>query len=536
MKKSLLFCLMAVVALFFAACGNNPEKNSKGTILLGWCTNDIDGTVGPNGNTTLKACVQIPDTQWVNKGTKITGIRIGLGDGTISNGQIWLSYEKESDPFYTQDFTYQGSGWQYIELNTPYKFESGKSVWIGYTVESGDYVIGYSVASNKNKLTDQIWIGSKWYRLGDAGVTGRLSIQAIVAGGDYSDMAQCDLVVSDLDYEAYVQQSATQTISGVVTNYGVLPVNGATLTFTDGTNSKTITIDEQMPNGKPIRFKFDNLTAGSGESEFTISASCDEQTTPSTTKGTQLFYNQSTPRKVLIEQFTGASCPNCPGGEETLTNSIASITDQVCWITHHVGYYEDDYTVSASKEYTWFYGTSGTYAPACMLDRTNPTAFGFSSDYPVFHPGYTTATMFNKYLAVPAFVSVNVSCSLAADSILSVTVSGEFLATLTGARMNVFLIQNHIYGYQSSGGDKYDHNHTVRARMTAAWGDEIEVNADGTYSMTFSYRIPENIRGTQNVDVPTDIDNMQVVAFVSRYTSSDRNNSQVFNCNIADVR
>lgn len=533
MKKSLFFCLLAVVALFFASCGNGPQNKDKGTILLGWCNNTIEDGVGNSSNNTFKACIQLADTQWVDKATKIVGVRVGLM-GEVSNCKVWLSYEKEGTPFYSQDFTFQGKGWQYIELNTPYTLESGKPVWIGYTVEGAGYIIGYNTAKNKNQLSDQIAIGDKWYRLGDAGITGRVSIQAIATGGDYSAMKQCNIQVSELEYDQYVQKSANNKVTGVITNYGVAPVKGATVTFKDGSNSKTITIDEEMPNGKPVHFTFDGLTAGTGESTFTIEAGVDGDM--NTVSGKQMFYNESAPRKVLIEQFTGTSCPNCPAGEQTLRNSIASIQDKVTWITHHVGYYEDDYTVAASKEYTWFYGTGGTYAPACMLDRTNPTAFGFNSEYPIFHPGNTTAAMFNKFLNVPAFVSVNVACQLATDSTLTVTVSGDFLAEMSGARMNVFLIQNHIIGYQSNGGANYDHDHTVRARMTSAWGDAMTANADGSYSMTFTYKIPAAITGTKGMPVDTDLANMQVVAFVSNYTSSDRNASQVLNSNIANVQ
>ncbi len=534
MKKSLFFSLLAVVALFFVSCGPGPRQDdSKGTILLGWCNNAIEDGVGNSSNNTFKACIQLADTQWVGKAKKIVGVRCGIM-GPVSNCKVWLSYDKAGEPFYTQDFTFQGEGWQYIELDQPYTLEEGKPVWIGYTVEGAGYIIGYNTAKNKNQLSDQIAIGDQWYRLGDAGITGRVSIQAIATGGDYSAMRQCDIVVSDLDYDQYVQQSAKNKVSGVITNYGVATIEGATVTFKDGANSKTITISEKMPNGKPIRFSFDDLTANTGESTFTIEAGVEGDM--NTVSGQQIFYNEAAPRKVLIEQFTGASCPNCPAGEQTLHNSIANITDKVVWITHHVGYYEDDYTVAGSKEYTWFYGTGGTYAPACMPDRTNPTAFGFNSEYPIFHPGNTTAAMFNKFLNVPSFVSVNVACQLAQDNTLTVTVTGEFLAELSDARMNVFVIQNGIIGYQSNGGANFSHDHTVRARLTSAWGDAITPNADGTYSMTFTYTIPENIRGTKGIDVPTVISDMQVAAFVSTYKSSDRNGCKVMNSNIANIQ
>lgn len=533
MKKSLLFCLMAVVAMVFAACGPEPKTPDNGTVLMGWCNNTMEDGVGNSGSHVFKAAIQLVDTQWVNKATKLVGVRVGIA-GEIENGQIWLANTMDGEPFYTQDFTFQGEGWQYITLNEPYKLVEGQELWIGYSVKGAGYVIGYQSASNKKKESDRIAIDDTWHRLGDAGITGRVCIQAIGTGCDYSAMTQKNFVFSELEYDEYVQQSASNKVSGVVTNYGVATVKGATITFTDGANSKTITVEEDMPNGKPVRFSFDGLTAGSGESNFTLTA--ESEGTQCTESGKQTFYNNAAPRKVLIEQFTGSSCPNCPAGEQTLRNSIASITDQVTWITHHVGYYEDDYTVAGSKEYTWFYGTSGTYAPACMLDRTNPTAFGFKSEYPVFHPGNTTANMFKKYLNVPAFVSVNVACQLATDSTLTVTVSGQYLQELANTRMNVFLIQNHIIGFQSNGGANYDHDHTVRARFTAAWGDAVETDASGNYTMTYTYKIPASIRGTKSIDVDTDLDNMQVVAFITKYNSSDRNGCQVMNSNIANVK
>src|SRR5690606_1909761 len=41
------------------------------------------------------------------------------------------------------------------------------------------------------------------------------------------------------------------------------------------------------------------------------------------------------PRRVLIEEFTGASCTNCPAGHTTITNLESQYPDRIIAIAYH---------------------------------------------------------------------------------------------------------------------------------------------------------------------------------------------------------
>lgn len=52
------------------------------------------------------------------------------------------------------------------------------------------------------------------------------------------------------------------------------------------------------------------------------------------------------PRKVLIEEFSGVKCVNCPAGSEAIENLIKIYGDQLIAISIHAGFFAPPYAES----------------------------------------------------------------------------------------------------------------------------------------------------------------------------------------------
>lgn len=232
-----------------------------------------------------------------------------------------------------------------------------------------------------------------------------------------------------------------------------------------------------------------------------------------------------TDRNTVLEHFTTARCVNCPAAHERLETAVQGRENRVIWIAHHVGYYTDDMTINESNQMTNFYNDGGsTYAPAVMLDRDNGNATS-EDPGPVFFPDNDVADHITNAIAVPAFVTVNITdVNYDAQSRqLSLTVSGNFVSGMTfdSPRLSVYIMQDDIWGSQTGATGKYQHNHVIRGCITDVWGDATAITnttAGSTFSKTYTYTLPTKFNAK----------NCWLAAFVSNY-SSDVNNCRIAN-------
>ena len=274
-----------------------------------------------------------------------------------------------------------------------------------------------------------------------------------------------------------------------------------------------------------------------------------------------IVISASVARTLLLEKFTGDQCVYCPWGADWVETAIEGNESRVIEVAHHVGYNEDRYTITQSKPLTFLFGSNGTYAPACMIDRRIISDVK-EDDGPVFCPVGKTKfnkNLINKQLEIPSYVTINLNTTYnPATRELSVEVTGVLGKFYPNAKLNVYIIQEGLTSkqtapvdasgnyvtykqYQSGTSPKngsiadYPHKHALRAVLTeTAWGDALGVEI-GSYSKSYTYTLPESIKGTKNIEIPTDADNMYVVAFVADYiknTTENLGKSEVHNAAI----
>ena len=250
----------------------------------------------------------------------------------------------------------------------------------------------------------------------------------------------------------------------------------------------------------------------------TIMFSCkkdDKKTDPQNPAEEEEVYPEIGARNcILLEEFTGQDCGNCPRAIKAIRETIESMPEgnRVAWVAHHSGYLDDDFTLAGDLTIASKFGVN--YAPAGILERTKTKLADGNNSYDHIADYFADADLFNEYLAVPAEASMNLKVKLSADNQLTVTVLGK--CNPEEAYITVLLCQNGIKARQASGGASYVHNEVVRAYLTPAAGEQLSIDGEKKYKFTTTYQIPESIsnkKGTKSF--ATDIPNMYVVAFVA---------------------
>ncbi len=242
--------------------------------------------------------------------------------------------------------------------------------------------------------------------------------------------------------------------------------------------------------------------------------SCDKIDEPYTTKLT--LDTAEFTRTVLLEDYTGHTCVNCPAAAILSHNLKASLQDHLVVIAVHAGYFSQpteagDFTANyMTDEGTEWNTTFGiTSYPSGMVNRKK-----FVNTH-ILSTGAWSSSILAE-LRQPATLDLTVNNQYNSSTReLSTTVNTEFL---TGNDKNLKLIvvltESGIISPQKNNKPEigetpiiynYEHNHMLRDCINGTWGTDIEVGSiNETISKSFTYTIPANFNAG----------NCNVVAFV----------------------
>ena len=224
-------------------------------------------------------------------------------------------------------------------------------------------------------------------------------------------------------------------------------------------------------------------------------------------------------KSVLLEEYTGYGCGNCPDGAR-----MASVLKEIAGERFHImaihaGHYAEPVGTNYPDYRTDFGQT--------LLDSAGDIGFpcGSINRYQyegntinMFRSQWTKAT--KQALAEDAVVNLSVQAVVDAQSRrLQVNVRYCFTQEWADgfALLNVALLQNHIEGYQNGGGAQYDHNHMLRHLLTGQWGDTLHRFVKGeVVSKQYSYALPDSVNS-----IFMDVRNLEIVAFVTAKDGKD---------------
>lgn len=221
------------------------------------------------------------------------------------------------------------------------------------------------------------------------------------------------------------------------------------------------------------------------------------------------------PKNILLEEFTGINCGNCPSAHKIAANLLLAQENTFYSIAIHSGYYaspfsdQPDFRTPEGEELDATFASGSGY-PCGMINRHT-----FAGTSPIMsRSNWTLCAKEIHQENAPVNLYVTSTYS-AADAQLTVHVEGYYTADVDAQQnlLTVALTQNNIRGPQSGGGvgSDYLHQHMLRDYLTPLWGDTINDCTEGSFfTKDYTYALPENIN-----DVAVDPAELEVIVFVA---------------------
>lgn len=183
-------------------------------------------------------------------------------------------------------------------------------------------------------------------------------------------------------------------------------------------------------------------------------------------------------RVVLLEDYTGVRCVNCPEGAEIAHELEEAFPDNLVVLSVHAGFLADPmnpvtgYPDFRTESGTAWYNTFGFMSnPIGTVNRTKTAgSYGYQKE------GWATAVAAEIAKEQTASVEIENSYNEASRK-LDVTVKAKFLEEQTGVTY-VFacVMEDSVVGRQlmpEGANDNYVHRHMMRAAINGTWGEEL---------------------------------------------------------------
>ena len=230
-------------------------------------------------------------------------------------------------------------------------------------------------------------------------------------------------------------------------------------------------------------------------------------------------------RNVVLEEYTGIHCGNCPGGHEKAKQLSETYPGRVVVIAVHEGSYANPKTGEPDFRTEW---------GQALLSQAKISGFPAAT---VNRQGFSGKNEAPYYVQYESGMAMSTSgwINAAEDSVLN----GEYSPLNIGAGinwnndtreisietevyftddidddvyLNIVLLESHVWGPQTGAADpqNYEHNHILRDMITGQWGETISGTDKGSlFSKIYTYTVSPDI----------DIVNCDIAIFV---TSDDK--------------
>jgi thiol-disulfide isomerase/thioredoxin len=214
-------------------------------------------------------------------------------------------------------------------------------------------------------------------------------------------------------------------------------------------------------------------------------------------------------RVVLLEDYTGQSCTNCPDAHAVMEQLLEQYPGQLVGVSIHAGPF------AASAE-TTSYGLKQAFGDQMAADR----GFTSTTSYPkgIIDGGEAAEyenwpTLVYQALQKPSYCELAVGQLAVAQNEQGKNVlSGEVVVTPGSSfvgKLAIWVLEDGIVARQNNHGvldRNYVHNHVMRAYASNdVWGDEIELNREEVSTHQFSVELNDKWNTA----------NLSVVAFVT---------------------
>lgn len=218
-------------------------------------------------------------------------------------------------------------------------------------------------------------------------------------------------------------------------------------------------------------------------------------------------------RAVLLEEFTGQGCPNCPGGTQVALSLDSTYGDTLITVAYYSGAFADPGTypkitkdLRTAEGETYLTTFNPLAYPSALISRANN---GQIKSVGQWEPTLLLEKAKPNVLKLRLEVFYSPS-----NRNMKIVCKGEFLSTITGTYKLVVLIsEDHITDWQQVGASEnyaYDHRHVLRKAVNGAWG---EILSSSTQNDVFTKEYLLQLESGWNEN------NIAVVAYVYEATT-----------------
>ncbi len=452
-KTYLLLVLLALMGMPALAQTSNMEfsycDDNANVSLFGTGKKDVyDVAIRLNspelvGTTIQGVCVYIPKSDsicnfsvWMSKSLTLDGDRVNQPDVCKQSAELSKAFNEE-----------------YIAFDEPYTI-TAEGIYVGYsfTVTAYDSVTAAPLPVCDNSAPGGFYIHTKkkYYGWMDkSSEIGNLAFNVML-----SNVPNNSASVS-LPQTVYTVRDKQTTADVTLVNHGAKGVQSVELTYTINGESSSQTVT--LPSDSVLPGKFGASTtyglvlpalADDGEYPVTVSVTkvngADNSYSLSS-DSTSLDVRAFIPHhNVVLEEFTGAWCGNCPRGNASIKILKRVHPDNFIALAYHN---KDGMEVMSAKQFP----SSVSQFPSCTLDRGDLIDPYFGSSNP--SPGYVIPFAINKDVIatekVYAQANMEATATLSEDgSEVDVSASATFPRAIghAGYRVEYVLLANGLQG------------------------------------------------------------------------------------------
>lgn len=213
-------------------------------------------------------------------------------------------------------------------------------------------------------------------------------------------------------------------------------------------------------------------------------------------------------RKILVEEYTGQTCGNCPRAAETLETLRSLYHEKIVTIGVHVGTFakpcpsltcppdapvgafKSDYRTTAGNDYNTTFGNDLAGLPNGMVNRMTVNG---ARTIPYGDWGSKIQGLINA--APDANIKITNTYNQG-TKLLNTKLETKFLNSLTGTYKLVVLLTEdsiidwqHDYQANPQNISNYIHRHVLKGAINSTWGDAIASTAGLTVTNNYTYTL-----------------------------------------------
>lgn len=230
-------------------------------------------------------------------------------------------------------------------------------------------------------------------------------------------------------------------------------------------------------------------------------------------------------KQILIEEFTGHKCGNCPRGDETIKMIKELYCDHVIPVSIHAGSFADvnetgnytyEYRTEDGNELNEYFGGTSNGVPGAIINRTK-----FNNTYAQSEVS-TWLTYADSLIKALPMLDIISTTQINNDSReLEIDLDIVFVNSVNDHLMlSIYFVEDSIVSWQKdysedpSDIEYYTHNHVFRDAINGAFGEEIlngDIHTNDVINRSYKY----------NVSTKWKIENSSIIAFVYKYDTKE---------------